>query len=164
MPALEWVQCHDCGRRHRWRVELANTRVVCGCGAQVAMPDLKAFEAAQGRDPDATSAGSGATLIDINEPDVVQAGRLSQYQGKGAGLWGMSTLSTFLFWFAVSLAGFFFLVHAIILRGHAIWSIAGAIIFVPVPFFKVRQWYKRWLRGRTLSQAIDEELNRGSAA
>lgn len=125
------------------------------------MPDLRAFEAAQGRDPDATASGSSSgALIEVDEPVKVQAGRLREYQGKGAGLWGMSTLSTFIFWSVLALAGFFFAVHAIIVQ--VIWSYIGTAVFGPIPFFKSWQWYKRWLRGRTLTQAIDEHLNRGA--
>lgn len=124
------------------------------------MPDLEAFKAAQGRDPDATSAGSTTSLIVTDEPERVQEGNLQAYHGRGAGLWGMSTLATFVFWFGLALAGFFFAVHALIVQ--AIWSFVGTALFGPVPFFKTWQWYKRWLRGRPLSVAIDEELNRGA--
>lgn len=123
------------------------------------MPDLKAFEAAQARDPDATASGSGVSLIEVNEPEAAQAGNLRAYHGRGAGLWGMSTFQTLLFWLAWALAGFFFVAHAAILQ--ATWSIVGAVALGPISFFKARQWYKRWLRGRPLSVAIDQELNRG---
>jgi hypothetical protein len=159
MPALEWVQCTSCGRRHRWQVELANAYIACSCGAEVHMPDLKAFEAAA-RDPDGTKAGSSATLITLEDRSDVEAGRLSAYQGKGPGLWGMSAFGTFIFWFSLALLGFFFAVHAAIVQ--VVWSYVGTALFVPVPTFKARQWYKRWLRGRTLTQAMDDQLNRGA--
>ena len=165
MPVLEWVQCQQCGRRHRWKVELVNTIITCACGGEVEIPDLEAFEASRGRDPDATATGGSGALISVDEPERVQAGKLADYHMRGAGPFGMSTFTTVLFWFTLSLLGFYFIVHAIILSMIKTaqppwWAIIGAVIFVPVPSFKTKQWYKRWLRGRPLSQAVDEELNR----
>ena len=35
---LEWVQCRQCGRRQRWKAELAGSEVDCPCGRKVFFP------------------------------------------------------------------------------------------------------------------------------
>lgn len=65
---LEWVQCKKCGRRHRWKAELAGSCIRCGCGTDVPVPTLDNESASEGT-AGGTAAGSGAfdpddTLVD----------------------------------------------------------------------------------------------------
>jgi len=88
-PAPSSFQCNGCGKRYRWRPELAGRAVRCSCGAMIVIPQ----SAAEGEEPygiaepqpaqrPATTAGEDSAGMPRAEAPC--RGRVLAYQGQGA--------------------------------------------------------------------------------
>lgn len=165
---LEWFQCKGCGRRHRWRAEIAGTEIECTCGAMVFCPELDVFgdkptaEDTLG-DPEATIADPEVTSLDELFP--AQSGQYRLEGEKDAesvrrvasgGLFGMSPTTEVVLWLVLTLIGFSMVVHAVIVQ--TIWYIVLACLIFPISLFKLMMAKRRWQGNRTFSQAVAQTL------
>lgn len=170
---LEWFQCKTCGRRHRWRAELAGTEIPCACGAMVFCPELEVFGETPGASDTLLDPAASATRQrPVLEPEVEarfpaeDAGMLEVEGGSGAhapvsytkvkGLFGMSRTGEFIFWILAAAVGFTFCVFAAVLWDRY-WAIPAGL-WGPFSFWKVYRAKDRWQGNRTFSRAVRETL------
>jgi len=167
---LEWIQCKACGRRHRWRAEVAGTQIVCSCGKMVDVPELQAFEATAG--PDDTMAAMGASrhgsaVLDARSAEMEPQGDIDlQLEGAAPaaslrhtrvrGLFGMSAFGEFLFWGVMAAIGFTAIVFAAIVV--EVYYIAAAVLWGPISFWKLRKAQRRWQGNRSFSRAVEDTI------
>lgn len=163
MMLIEWYQCPKCGRRERWRAEIAGAEVECVCGAWVFCPDPKnkdasgTHEAVEGelvaklqapRDAD----GIDNELIETDEftSEEYQHQRIRKLGRVGA--FGLTACGRAVIWFALSLLGFTLLVHALYLQTP--FYIASAAVVAPISWFMLWRSKREWLAGRTLVDGL----------
>jgi len=160
---IEWYQCPKCGRRERWRAEIAGAEVECICGSWVLCPDLRDL----GDDGDLSDASgseqSGVLvarlqaprdadavddeLIQTDEPTPEQA-ELRRIRRSGrAGAFGLTACGRTVVWFLLSLLGFALLIHAIYLQTP--FYIASASVVAPISWFMLWRAKREWLAGRS---------------
>ena len=161
---IEWYQCPKCGRRERWRAEIAGAEVECICGAWVLCPDVDdlsesgvhASESVDGlvarvqapRDAD----GVDDELIQMEEESPAEAERKRVHRLGRIGAFGLTACGRVILWFAVSLLGFALLVHALYLQ--TVPYIASAAIVAPVSWFCLWRAQREWLGGRRLLDGV----------
>lgn len=161
---IEWYQCPKCGRRERWRAEIAGAEVECLCGAWVLCPDVDdlsdsgtdAVDTGEGlvarvqapRDADAVD----DELIETSEPSAEEKERVRVHRLGTIGVFGLTACGRVVLWFVVSLAGFALLVHAIYLQTP--FYIVSASIVAPVSWFCLWRAQREWLFGRGLIDGL----------
>lgn len=165
---IEWYQCPKCGRRERWRAEIAGAEVECICGAWVFCPDVedldRADEPVEGelvarvqapRDADAVD----DELILTDEPTDEQKQRQRIRKLGRIGAFGLTACGRTVVWFVLSLLGFALLVHAIYLQTPP--YIVSAAVIAPVSWFMLWRAKREWLAGRRLIDGL-QSLAEGS--
>jgi len=161
---IEWVQCKNCGRRHRWQAEHAGTHIACSCDHRVFIPEV---DIAGGQtDPDATiietvdspTAASPRTDDDIDASVFGGTGELgAMRRSKGSGVFGLDAFGEVILYFVFAIIGFSLLAHALIVQ--TIWYIVLAVLFTPVAFYKFNLKRRAWQGNRSLSRALKETLD-----
>ena len=158
---IEWYQCPKCGRRERWRAEIAGAEVECICGAWVFCPDVedldRAEEPVEGelvarvqapRDAD----GVDDELILTEDPSDEQKKRQRIRKLGRIGIFGLTACGRTVVWFAFSLLGFALFVHAMYLQTP--FYIASAAVIAPVSWFLLWRAQREWLAGRRLVDGL----------
>ncbi|MEO1129297.1 MAG: hypothetical protein AAFX05_06245 [Planctomycetota bacterium] len=165
---LEWYQCKACGRRYRWRAEIAGQAQECVCGAEVFCPELDVFGAPEGPGDTLTAqplaglreAPAGSSLEPaFDEPEFVPAGPTEPAPAlperpRGAPQRGLFRVA--IAWLVGVLLGIALVVHAIIVQ--ATWSIISAAVWMPLSLTLFWFARERWQGGRSLRRAIEDEL------
>ena len=161
---IEWYQCPKCGRRERWRAEIAGAEVECICGAWVLCPDVDdlsesgvtASESVEGlvarvqapRDADKVD----DELIETDDGQKSESERQRVHRLGRVGAFGLTACGRVILWFVLSLAGFALLVHALYLQT---WPyIASAAIVAPVSWDCFWRAQREWLGGRRLMDGV----------
>ena len=163
---LEWVQCEACGRRVRWRAEIAGTKIDCACGAEMFVPELDVFA---GQAPDASRAGETIADPDASAaplrhggddpdrfPGELVGADAPRFVGARRGLFGLGPFHETILWTLGAGVGFVLLAHAIIVQWW--WYIALCALWTPYSFVKFWKSSRRWRRGRSFQRALFEEL------
>lgn len=160
---LEWFQCKSCGRRHRWRADLAGKSTKCSCGQMVVCPDVDFGNS--------SSAGTGhETVVETadraHDPSFDQsflngdgAAGANDYvppPRMGKGLFGLSVQGEFVFWSVMSLLGLAMLIHAIITTFW--WYIAAAVLIAPLSFWQWHRAKRIWQGPRKFWTAVEKSL------
>ncbi len=163
---IEWYQCPKCGRRERWRAEIAGAEVECLCGAWVLCPDVDDLEESGVSTSENSSDGLVAIvqaprdadaiddeLIETEaEPTAEEKQRQRIHRLGRIGMFGLTACGRVIFWFVLSLAGFTLLVHALYLQTPA--YIASAAVVAPVSWFNLWRAQREWLFGRGLLDGL----------
>lgn len=161
---VEWVQCKNCGRRHRWQAETAGTNIACDCGDRVFMPEVDI--AGEQTDPDATiieTVDSPTAVAPGSEDDLDSTvfGKASSasrnYYAKG--VFGLDPFGEVILFFIFAIVGFSLLVHAVVVQ--TIWYIVLTVLFTPWAFYKFNLKRKKWQGNRSLSRAFQETIDAG---
>jgi len=162
---LEWFQCKKCGRRQRWRAELAGRTVDCACGARVTVPDpeLRIDSA----DPEDTLSATGSAIamdqtIGMDESSgapVIPAAY--SYGAAQRGIFGLTPFGELILWTILAAIGFVLAVFAAFnYKWTAGWICGGiALIWAPVSLYKWRRAERRWQGYRKLARAVEETLD-----
>jgi len=164
--AQAWVQCQSCGRRHRWRDELAGRVVACVCGADVPFPTTRPqplAAVAAVRDEAAGEAGVdlGAVFDNLSEAgsdeQAPDAGRLLRKRHRG---WLNLSLEAELALFGLlSLAGLACTILAIVVGKYFVPYIVAAVVVGPPSWWLFWRRWRLWTRGRTVLQALSQALS-----
>lgn len=162
---LEWFQCKACGRRHRWKAEIAGTEIECACGEGVLCPALDvASDPSDGSGTGVAPSAAAPADADALPDEVIAlegeegAGEIRYQRKRGAGLFGMGRFGEMVFWMVGAAIGFALLVHAIVLQWPA--YVVATVIWAPISFWMARRKLKRWQGNRSLVRAIEEEFDR----
>jgi hypothetical protein len=165
---LEWYQCKACGRRYRWRAEIAGQAQECVCGAEVFCPELEVFGAPEGPGDTLTAqplaglreAPAGSSLEPgLDEPDFVPPGPSEPPPGPPPRPRGAPQRRLFrvvIAWGIGALLGIALVVQAIIVQ--ATWSIVAAAVWMPLSLALFWVALRRWQGGRSLRRAMEDEL------
>jgi hypothetical protein len=165
---IEWYQCPKCGRRERWRAEIAGAEVECICGAWVFCPDVDDLSDEESPEPGEVVAhvqaprdsnGVDDELIQTDEPPAAEKKRQRIRRLGRVGLFGLTACGRAVIWFVLSLLGFALLVHALYLQTPP--YIVSAAIVAPVSWFMLWRALREWLAGRTLLDGV-QSLAEGS--
>lgn len=160
---LEWFQCNGCGRRYRWRADIAGTKVRCACGGMVLCPEVDVFGGE--RNPsdtlietvDSVSAASPrGTAFDgpvAGGDGEITASRV-RIRHKGDGPFGLTTGGQLILWTVVLLLAISMVIHAAIT--HFPWYIGISLVLAPIALWKFTRIRRRWQRGRKLTVALRE--------
>lgn len=173
---LEWIQCRSCGRRHRWRADIAGTQIVCACGKMVDVPELQAFSQSQAEGPgqslddtmtESGALGSRSPVLEARDAELPVRGDID-FQLEGArpavvtrgtkvrGLLGMGATAEFIFWGVMAAIGFTAIVFAAIVVEW--YYIVLAVVWGPISFWKLRKSQRRWQGNRSFSKAFEETI------
>lgn len=163
--AHDWFQCSACGRRQRWRVEIAGTSVECRCGAMVDCPPGPTLstpaEAAGAEDTliesaDAPSSASPiltdedlASIAMVETPGRVPLSPAAQAVSRRA-------TKRFLIWTVMMLLGVAMLIHAIVTEFW--WYIALAVLIAPLSGWRFFKAKARWQGNRRFWRAVAESV------
>lgn len=165
MPeALEWFQCRGCGRRQRWRADIAGKTVLCSCGTELLCP-----EGAKLTD----TIGGGDTIIeDVDSPTAVspsvdggdvrsQLAREAESAPRAAlspaqAAMAKRASTRFLIWTVLMLVGLSLAIHAVITQ----WPIyiGLTLAFFPVSLWQFVKAKRRFQRGRRFWDSVGEAL------
>lgn len=168
---IEWYQCPKCGRRERWRAEIAGAEVECICGAWVLCPDVKNLRGelpAAGEFSSNATGGNGALVAKLQGPrdadeidnELIQTDEASAEQVEllrrrrigRIGVFGLTACGRTILWFLLSLLGFSLLVHAIYLQ--TLPYIVSAALVAPISWFRFWQAKREWLFGRSFVEGL----------
>lgn len=183
--ALEWVQCKGCGRRHRWRAEIAGQEISCACGKVVPVPEGPTSNlSAAGRTAlgqRATKSGSiSDTFVEDAEsaanytPDLYEAPPIPEEWERASASAALApgqprpltpmerkAANQFLIWTLASLFSLAMVVHVIFLAQYwpkFWWYTAAAVIAGPVSLLKFSKAKRRWQQGRPFWTALMHTL------
>lgn len=167
---LEWFQCKPCGRRHRWRADIAGTQIVCPCGKMVDVPELQTFD--QGRSPedtvlDSNGTGSRTRVLEAVHDEIEPVSdfqlalerpkpQRSQSETKIRGLFGLGRTGEMVFWVLMAAVGLTAIIFAAIVVEW--YYIALAVVWGPLSFWKARKAEQRWQGNRSFSKAVEETI------
>jgi hypothetical protein len=183
--ALEWIQCKGCGRRHRWRAEIAGQEISCTCGKPVPVPEgptsslSSAGRTAVGQR--ATKSGSiSDTFVEDAEsaanytPDLYEAPPIPEEWERASASAALApgqprpltpmerkAANQFLVWTLAALFSLAMVVHVIFLAQYwpkFWWYTAAAVIAGPVSLFKFSKAKRRWQQGRPFWSALMHTL------
>ena len=162
MPeTLEWFQCKACGRRHRWRADIAGTEIVCTCGASAFCPEVEVFADADASDTIAGGAAeAGGPARALRRADAgaeIEGPAQAPRTYKGSGL---SPFAKALLWSFGAALGFTLLIHALVVQTW--WYIALTVLWTPYSFLRFVKARRRWQGNRSLKRAFLEQVDPGS--
>lgn len=159
---LEWFQCKSCGRRHRWRADLAGKSITCACGRTVDCPDVELTDTSglsgTGHETIAETASSPADQAFAQSfgGDGPAAADYVPPPRVGKGLFGLSVQGEFVFWSIMSLLGLAMLIHAVITTFW--WYITLAVLIAPLSFWQWRRAKRVWQGPRKFWTAVEKSL------
>jgi len=158
---IEWYQCPKCGRRERWRAEIAGAEVECICGAWVFCPDVDDLSEEESEERGEVVArvqaprdsnGVDDELIQTDQPTAEEQKRQRIRRLGRIGLFGLTACGRTVVWFVLSLLGFALLVHALYLQTN--FYIASAAVVAPISWFMLWRALREWLGGRRLIDGL----------
>ncbi|MFG0293217.1 MAG: hypothetical protein ACF8MJ_08690 [Phycisphaerales bacterium JB050] len=163
---IEWYQCPKCGRRERWRAEIAGAEVECLCGAWVLCPDVDELDASSVSTTEDSSEGlvaivqapRDADAVDdelietVDEPSAEEKKRQRVHRLGRIGVFGLTACGRVVLWFVLSLAGFTLIVFALYMQTSV--YIASASVVAPVSWFCLWRAQREWLIGRGLLDGL----------
>lgn len=165
-PLDAWVQCGACGRRHRWREELAGRNVACVCGGDVKYPlERPAAAKAQaplrdeskgefGVDLDAVFDSLGAAESDHLAHD---AGALLRRRHRG--LFRLSLEGELVVYGVFALVGVACTILAILVGKYFVPYIVAAVLVGPASWWLFWKRWRLWTKDRTLWQALSQVIS-----
>ncbi|HVZ93389.1 MAG TPA: hypothetical protein VG797_02655 [Phycisphaerales bacterium] len=171
MPGvLEWIQCKACGRRQRWRADLAGKTIQCSCGADIYVPEVD-LTGTGGGGGSSTGTGMGTgheTMVETADdrgafdqsflnPSKNGEAEYVPPRRMGKALFGLSVQGEFLFWSIMALLGLSMLIHAAITRFW--WYIALAVLIAPLSFWQWRRAKRIWQGPRKFWKAVEQSLS-----
>lgn len=157
---LEWFQCKGCGRRHRWRADIAGRNIQCSCGGTVLCPEVDVSDASRSphdtlvETADSEDSAFGASFK--AQPAAAGDDTYSPPVRMGRGLFGLSVQGEFVFWSVMALLGLSMLIHAIITQFW--WYIALAVLIAPLSFWMFNRARRIWQGPRSFMKAVEQSL------
>jgi hypothetical protein len=152
---LEWFQCKACGRRHRWKADIAGTEIPCACGSLAFCPEVEIFSDADASDTvvePMPAAPAGPPHRFAAELGVEAPAPPRTYRGRG-----LSPFTKALLWSIGAALGFILIIHAVIVQwwGYIILT----VLWTPFSFWKFLKARKRWQGNRSLKRAFLEQVD-----
>lgn len=163
--AQDWFQCKSCGRRQKWRVEIAGTTIECRCGAIVECPAGPTLttptEVIGAADTIIESADSPSAASPILTDEDLASITLADTSGSipispAARAVARRANKRFVIWTIMMLLGLAMLIHAIITQFW--WYIALAVLITPLSLWKFLSAKRAWQGNRRFWRAVAESV------
>ncbi len=157
--------CYSCGRRYRWRAEIAGKSLRCHCGVKVRCPEPRDDTVTAGQSLDDTVTDveleehfdhidpESAAAAAEREEQAVEFRRLPQ-----KGMFGWPMGREVLFWGVLSLIGLALSILAAITREHFIPYSIAAVLVGPYSWWRLWKAWPRWTQGRPWTDCLAQAL------
>lgn len=151
--AGESFKCFQCGRRFRWREDIAGRSLRCTCGAKVRCPEAHddTMTAGQSLDDTVADVALDEHLDQITTPDAAateSADEVAFRRIPQRGMFGWPMGREVIFWGAMSVGGLALAILAVILGEHFVPYTIGALLIGPYSWWRLYHAWPRWTQGR----------------
>lgn len=152
-------ECFSCGRRFRWREEIAGQTVRCTCGVKIRCPSghddtLTAAESLEDTVADVALEESFDTIEEPAEGPVSEGPVVVESLPRRKNRFGLSPAGEVLAWGIGALICLSSTILASLVPGKWVYVVIAALTFwCAIQFY--RAW-KRWTRGRPWLQCLGE--------
>lgn len=163
----ETFACSSCGRRFRWKQEIAGRSLRCKCGSKVRCPEtrdetLTAHESLEDTVAD-VELDEALDTIETTEAAPIGADddvkELFEARWKYRGVFGLSLGGEVALYFGLSLIGIACAILAVILGRYFWWWIAAAVLLGPLSWWRFWQRWRRWTAGRSFLDALNDAFD-----
>ena len=156
-------RCVECGRRFRWRADIAGRTLRCACGEKIRCPEAHSDTSTAGQSLDDTVADVALEehLDHIatpeapahEEPDGAVYRRIPQ-----RGMFGWPMGGEVLVWGAASIVGVALAILAVIMLDYYIPYTVGALVVGPYSWWRLYHAWPRWTQGRPWLECLGRSL------